>query len=207
MICEGSSTKSRGVPARPRYGTCASSECKRVAELVEQRLHFLDAQQRRGVARRPREVAHVDDDGADALAVREPLFAKPAAPGAHALPGAGVVVGVEHAEVRSVGVLHLERLHLGVIGRQVGARHEREPVQPVGHVEDALAHLVELEVRTQRLVVEVVARLAQLLGVVAPVPRFDGDAPPLPPSPPAATPRLPRWPSPGPAPRAVSSRS
>ncbi len=140
-------------------------------QLVEQRADLLEREQGGLVAGRAREVAHVGGDGTDRLAVADPAPAHPAAPRAAALAGPRVVVGVEDREVRPVGVLHLPRLHLGVIDGEIGPRREGDAVQLVRDVERPLLHPVELEVGAKLLVVEVVLRLPHLFRVVPPVAR------------------------------------
>jgi len=53
MICDGSSTKSREtpVPEIRLVGAVRQKAVQRVAELVEQRVHFIDAQKRRLIRR------------------------------------------------------------------------------------------------------------------------------------------------------------
>ncbi len=150
-----------------------------MAELVEQRAHFFERQQRRLVTGRPREVADVGDDRPDHLAVAHRAAAHAAGPRADALAGPRVEVGVEHRQVRAVAVLHLVRLHLGVVDGEVRPRHEGEAIELVRDVERALQHAIQLEVRAEHLLVEVVARLAHLLGVVAPVARVELEVPAL----------------------------
>ena len=58
----------------------------------------------------------------------------------------------------------------------LGDRHEREPEEPLGHEEHAVAESVELEIGRDLGLVEVILRLADLLGVIAVVPRSDLDA-------------------------------
>ncbi len=68
------------------------------------------------------------------------------------------------------GVGDLPGAGVGVIERHVD-RLEGQPEQPPRGLEGRLDHLVELEVRLDLGLIEIVFRLAQLLGVIAPVPR------------------------------------
>ncbi len=72
MICEGSSTKSRGtfVPASGLVGAVGEQVVKGVAELVEERRGLLEGQERRLVARRHGEVPDVVDDGVTVIPSR-----------------------------------------------------------------------------------------------------------------------------------------
>ena len=144
-----------------------------MAELVEQGLDLVQAEQGRRVVGGGGEVADQVDHGVDLDPRRTVLAAEPAAPGALALALARVVVHVDHRGVRSVGLEDLEDLGVGVRPGHVLERLEGQTVEPVGDVEDAVADVAELEVGPQLVVVEVVLGLAQLLGVVPPVPRCE----------------------------------
>ena len=60
-------------------------------------------------------------------------------------------------------------------GHRAGDLRERQAVQLLGHRVRRRDHVVQLEVRLELVRVEVVLRLADLLGVVEVVPRLDGD--------------------------------
>src|SRR5262249_61450206 len=64
---------------------------------------------------------------------------------------------------------------LGPPYRHVRARREGEAEQTLGRVERGRDDVVEREVGLEVGLIEVVARLAQLLGVVAPVPRREAE--------------------------------
>ncbi len=141
-----------------------------VAELVEHRGHVGEAEER-GLPRRGLgEVADVEDDRAGAAQPR--LIHERVHPGAAVLVVALEVVRVEERERFTLGVEHLEHLHVGVVDGEIVALHEGEPVELVGREEYALAqHAAELEVGLDLGVVEGEVRLAHLLGVELPVPR------------------------------------
>ena len=90
------------------------------------------------------------------------------------LGGAGEIVADEQADMGAACIRHLPGARVRVIERHVDGR-EGEPEQPPRGLEGGLDHLVELEVWLDLGLVQVVARLAQLLGVVAPVPRRQGE--------------------------------
>ena len=118
------------------------------------------------------EVHDVDDQRAD-IAGELLLVAQRRHPGAGALGRPREIVAEEQAEVAAVRPQHLPRHHVGMPGRDVLAALEGEAEQLVGGVERRIDDVVELEVRLHRRFVDVAADLAQLLGVVAPVPRRD----------------------------------
>lgn len=60
-----------------------------------------------------------------------------------------------------------------LIDRDVGAAGEGQAIEPVGGIEDAIfQHAVQLEIGFYLILVEVVFRLADLRGVMVPVPGF-----------------------------------
>ena len=62
-----------------------------------------------------------------------------------------------------------------MIAREILQLLEAQAEQPVRRLERGLDDAVELEVGLDRRLVEIVARHAHLLGIIAPVPRLDGD--------------------------------
>ena len=79
-------------------------------------------------------------------------------------------VEVEYAQVALVGIQNLKRRDLAVVERN-GHRTECDSEESVCEVEYALANVVQREERTYVLLIERVALLTHLLGVVTPVPR------------------------------------
>ncbi len=144
---------------------------QRVPELVEERAHFVDGQQRRLTGRRLGDVEVVDHHRL--LAEQVGLVDERVHPGAAALGRAVVVVAEEEPDRRAVLVVHLEDPHVRVVADQVGALGQPQPVDLARGVEDAVPqHPFQLEVRPQRALVDVVLGLADLLRVVLPVPRL-----------------------------------
>lgn len=143
---------------------------QRMAELMEQGGDVVKAQQRRLAGGRLGEVAHVADHRfgtGKAILLDEHVH-----PRATGLAVALEVVGVEQRHGSAVGIEHLIHLHIRVIGRDVGALLEGDAVQLRGGVEDAvLQHVVQLEVRLDLRLVQVVLGLAHLLGVEVPIGR------------------------------------
>src|SRR5215470_9402724 len=70
----------------------------------------------------------------------------------------------------AIGVAHLPGLDIRMPARDVAAALEREPEQLIGGVERGFDNVIELEVGLDLALVDVALALAQLLGVVAPVP-------------------------------------
>ncbi len=70
-----------------------------MAELVEQGVHLVEAEQGRFVGRRLGEVPHVVDDGSDLLAIQPALLPEGVHPGAAPLALPGEVIHVEDADV------------------------------------------------------------------------------------------------------------
>ena len=94
-------------------------------------------------------------------------------PGAAALGVAGVEVGDEQAE-RAVVVGDVEDADVGVVGREVVALGEAQPVEPLGGAEDAVVqHPLQLEVGAQGCGVDGEAFAAHAFGVEGAVPRGD----------------------------------
>ena len=73
-------------------------------------------------------------------------------------------------------VKHLINLYAVIIYRNVVALYKMYVVELGCAVECALKHVLQFEVRGNHLVVERVFLLAELLGVVEPVPAFDSDS-------------------------------
>ena len=84
------------------------------------------------------------------------------------------VVAIEQRQRLAVGVEDLEDAHVRLIDGKVVALLEGEAVELVRGVEDAvLEHVVQLEVRLDLGLVQIVFRLAHLLGVELPVPGLE----------------------------------
>jgi hypothetical protein len=74
------------------------------------------------------------------------------------------VVGEKQRERLAIGIEHLEDSHVLVVDGQIVPLAKIEPVELMGCVEDAvLQDVVELEVRSDGCLIEVVACLAHLL--------------------------------------------
>ena len=81
------------------------------------------------------------------------------------------VVAVPERQRLAVGVEDFEDLHVGVVDGNVCALLEGDAVELVGGVEHAvLEHVVQLEVGLDLRLVQIVLRLAHLLGIEVPVP-------------------------------------
>ena len=150
-----------------------------VAELVEERARVVEAEQRRRARCGLREVVVVDDDRQHRVASRAVAllaFRLPAVrahPRTAALARPREVVVQEDADRTIGGVSHFVDAHFGVVDADVVARDEAQTEESRRAVERGLDHPLERKVGLDLGLVEVVAHLADLLGVEAPVPRLD----------------------------------
>ena len=159
--------------AQGRIGHLRRIGVKGVAELVEQGLGVVERDQDRLAAFGLDEIVVVRAEGV-LLAVKGRMRPVGRHPGPGALAGAGIVVGVVQAD-RPAGVLDLIDGDVRMEDRH-GARgqfFEGEAVQATRHLERAGAHVVELEIGFQLILVEVVLLLPDLLRIVEVVPRLD----------------------------------
>ena len=145
-----------------------------MAELVEQRACIVEAEERRVSFR---EVHHIDDDRPN-IAGKPLLGPEGAHPGAAALRRPREVVADEDADEIAVRVADLPEPDVRMIAGNVLQLREAQAEQAVGRLERGLDHPLELEIRLDLRLVDVVALAAHLLGVVAPVPGFDHDVVP-----------------------------
>src|SRR6266849_5238616 len=99
------------------------------------------------------------------------LVAQGGHPGAAVFRRAGEIVAEEEAAMASGGVAHLPHPYVVMPDRDAVATLEGQAKQAVRGVERGLDDALELQIRLDRRLVDVAARLAQLLRVVAPVPR------------------------------------
>ncbi len=89
-----------------------------------------------------------------------------------ALPG----IEIEQRQFAAILVIDGVNRHVRVIDRNVGALLEGQPVELVGGIEHAVfQHVGDLEIGLHLVLVERVALLAQLFGIVIPVRRGDGE--------------------------------
>src|SRR5215813_402130 len=98
------------------------------------------------------------------------LVAQGGHPGAAVFRRAGEIVAEEQAAMAPRGVPHFPHPHVVMPDRNAVATLEGQAEEAVRGVERGLDDLLELEVRLDCRLVDVAARLAQLLRVVAPVP-------------------------------------
>ncbi len=158
-----------------RIGDVGVQPVQGVAELVEHGHRVVPGDQHRLARRRLHEVGVVGDDDRH-RAIQLLLRAVVAHPGAGVLALAGVGIEVPVADVLALAALDLIDRHVGVVDRQAVHLGEGEAVHLAGAPEHGAADVVELQVRLHLVHVDVVLRLAHLLGVVAIVPRRDLDA-------------------------------
>ena len=86
------------------------------------------------------------------------------------LGGPREIIAEEQSDMAAVGALHLPDAHVRMPGRDVVALFERQSEQAMRGVESGVDHLVELQIGLHRRLIDIVQLLAQLLGVIAPVP-------------------------------------
>ena len=142
-----------------------------VAELVKQRGGVGPGNEYGLAGLALHEVRVVRHDGRHGLTVHALLVAVGIHPGPRVFAGAGVRVEVPEAHLLAGGfVVHLPHLHIRMVHGYIGHGHEGEIEQLAGYPEHSLAHLIELQILFHLVLVEVVAGLAHLLGVVAVVP-------------------------------------
>ncbi len=136
---------------------------------MEHRRHIGKADQRRLARRRLLEVRHVENHRPRAQQLR--LRHKAVHPRAARFVVTLEVVAIPQCQRLAVRLEHLEHAHVRVVHRDVLALLEGDPVQLVRRIEDAvLQHVPYLEVRLHLVFVQIVLRLAHLLGVHVPVP-------------------------------------
>ena len=143
---------------------------QRMAHFMEQG-HRLVERQQAGIAFA--EIGIVGDDGNDIIvffwAVQFLLVAEAGHPGAALLAGAGKVIAIEQPDHCAI-LDNLPQTHIGMIDRHVAALLERQTKQLLGSEEGCRDQIGQLEIRLHQGFVELVVFLAQLFGVIAPVP-------------------------------------
>ena len=148
---------------------------QRVAELVKHRGHIVKAEQRRLPRRGLLEVGHVVDHRQRAQQLR--LAHQRIHPRSAVLVVALEVVAIPQRQRLSIRIENLKHAHVRLLHRNVVPLLEGEPVELVRRIEHAvLEHVVQLEVGLDLRFVQVVLRLAHLLGVELPVPRLEREA-------------------------------
>src|SRR5260370_3322600 len=97
--------------------------------------------------------------------------------GAAVLVVALEVIAVEKCEVLAVGVEDFEDPYIGLVNGNVVVLCERNSVELIGRVEDAvLQHVVDFEIGFYLSIIDVVASLANLLSVEVPIVGLDLEA-------------------------------
>ena len=143
-------------------------------EFMEQGARVLEGEQCRLSIRRLGEVHHIDDDRF-LIAVDAVLGAKGAHPGSGPFRWPGEIIAQKQPDMLAIGAHYLKDADIRVIDRQTGEFLERNAEQAMGRVEGGVDDLVELQIRLQFRLVEVVFFDPDFFRVVAPVPWLDGD--------------------------------
>ena len=160
-----------------KTGVCGVGEhaMQAVAKLVEHRRHIIKADQRRLARGGLGEVGHVVDHRQRAQQFG--LSYKFVHPRSAVLVVALEIVAVPQSQRLSVGVKDLVNLYVGVVDRDVGALFEGNTVKLVRSVKDAVVqHVVQLEIGPGLRLVQIIFRLAHLLGIKVPVRRLERES-------------------------------
>ena len=158
----------------PFVGDLRQQPVQPMTEFVKQRADVVGGKERRVAGRRLGEIVVVDDDR-QYVAVDARLAAIGVHPRAATLGRPREVIAQEDADGATVAIAHLEAPHIVVIETKIRPRDEANAKQPLRAIERRIEHSIERKIRLDRGFIEVVARLADFLRVVAPVPRFDHD--------------------------------
>ena len=135
-----------------------------VAELVEQGVRLVEAEQAWLTGAAAGETHHVDDDL---------LVTQRAHPGAAVFGVPREIVADEQRDRRAVRADRRPGARVRVWQSHVVAGDEGDAEQAMGDVEGGGDHRLERQIRLELALVDVVERLAALLGIVAPVPGFE----------------------------------
>ena len=147
-----------------------------VAEFVEKGGDLFEGEEGGFVPGGLGEVSVVGDHRSDPFSTDDRLVPEGVHPGSAPLGGTGEVVGVEDSHGFSVSFENLEDPHVLMVLGNVFSFHELEAVELTGNVKGSLENVFEFEVRTEGLFVQVVLGLADLLGVIPPVPGLELEA-------------------------------
>ena len=165
----------RGVgTGKALVGSLCQQAVKCVSELVEERLHIVHREERRIAFRRFVEVAYIDNHrtmvhalGVDILA----LYIVHPSPRTFAC--AGEIVGIENTYQIILGIRYFEHLYFRVINGHISQRLKIKPIQVVCQLKHAFAHIAQLEIGFELLLIKVIFCLAEFLGIVPPIPRLE----------------------------------
>src|SRR6516164_1775440 len=84
------------------------------------------------------------------------------------------IIAVEKREVLAIRVEDLEDAHIGMVHGKIVTLFESESIELIGSVEHSiLQHVVQLKIRLYLRIIDVVTGLANLIGVVSPVPGLE----------------------------------
>ena len=159
----------RDIRARDaRISDVGQHAMQRMAELVEQCVRVVEADQLRRAGRAFREIHHIDDDGAD-IAGKFFLAAELRHPGAAALGGPREIIAEKQRHMFAPLVQDFERAHFRMIKIEPAPLDKPQPEETLGHMEGGGDHIVELEIGRDLGRIEIVTLLARALGVIAPV--------------------------------------
>ena len=152
----------------------AEESVEGVAEFVEEGFALVEIEQGGFVGCGFGEVADHLDDGDDVVAVAvDFLAAEFGHPSTAALAGTRMEIHVENAD-NLVSVENFVGMGILVVGGKGAVFAEGNAVEFVGSGEGAFTNIVEGEVGTDEVVVEVVFLFAEFFAIVTPIPRLKG---------------------------------
>ena len=142
-----------------------------VTKLVEEGLHIVHREKRWVACGRFVEVTHIDDHRAmiHTLSIHI-LWADIVHPSTWTLTSAWEVVGVEDTHQTTISIGHFEYLYLRVIYWHILQLLKFDTKQLGCQIKRTLAHIAELEVRFQLLLVQSIFLHTQFLCIIPPIP-------------------------------------
>ena len=157
--------------AHALVGSIGKHTVQRMTEFMQEGVHFGEGEQCRFVFRRLGKV-HGYGHMRTAVAILVlPLFLVTGHPGTRTLAGTRMEIGIEYCQETAVLVVYFIRLHIRMIDRNVRVFLKGDAIQTGSQSEYPLNHVLQFEVRTQFLFVQVEFLFFQFFGIVGPVPR------------------------------------
>ena len=152
-------------------GHVAEERMEGMPELVEKGGGFVQIEQGGNRPVRTGEIRHDINHRHHPFTVLVTLVPERTAPRPRPLAaGTRIQVHIQDAEQAAVGIVDFVGHAFVVVDRQ-HRRLERDAVKPVAQLENTLFDIFQREIGPQRLLVEVIPRLAYLLSIIPPVPR------------------------------------
>ena len=144
-----------------------------MTKLMEEGLHLAQCQQSGFLGGWLCEIHHHTDMGTHILTFLIDILALVLChPSPTLLAFARMEVCIEHSQIAAIFIKNLVGFHVRMIDGDSLIFLEGDAVKAVSQTEDAVNHLVQLEVRTQHLGIEVVFLQLQLMGIERGIPWF-----------------------------------